>query len=122
MADENRLAGTMSVTIGGTNYSIMGEGTYRPDGSNRESLKGPDGYHGYREIYMEGKMSWKGRDSGNVSIQSLNDINNETIVFSLANGKTIVGRGMTRIGDPAAVNTDDASFDIEFEGPSVSEV
>lgn len=122
MADPNRLAGVASVTIDGKAYSIAGEGTYRPSGSSRQSLTGQDGYHGYSEMPQPGRISWQGRDSGAVNIAALNEATDATVVLSLANGKTIIGRNMVRVGEQAIeVNTTDATFTVEFEGPDVSE-
>lgn len=121
MADPNRLAGIASVTIDGVSFSIVGEGNYRTASAKRETLTGQDGVHGYSEMPGAGKISWKGRDSGTVSIEALNNASNVTVVLSLANGKTIIGRNMWRTGEPIEVNTEDASFSVEFESPDVSE-
>ncbi len=122
MADPNRIAGVASVTINGNAYSIAGEGVYRPSGSKRETLMGQDGIHGYSEMPQPGKISWKGRDSGAVSISALSEASDATVVLSLANGKTVIGRNMWRIGEGAIeVNTEDASFEVVFEGPDVAE-
>jgi len=121
MADSNRLAGVAYVTVNGASYSISGEGTYRVSGSNRESLTGQDGYHGYSEKPMPGKISWKGRDSNKVTIGALNESANATVVLELANGKTVIGRNMARTGEPLEVNTEDATFTVEFEGADVKE-
>jgi hypothetical protein len=121
MADPNRLAGTASVTIDGSSYDISGEGTYRPSVSSRETLLGQNGVHGYKEMPQAGKISWKGRDSGGISIAALNNAVDATVVLVLANGKTIVGRNMWRAGDPIEVNSEDATFEVNFEGPDVTE-
>ncbi len=121
MSDPNRLAGVASVTLDGRAYSIVGEGTYRTSSSKREALVGQDGYHGYSEMPQPGKISWKGRDSGAVNIKALNEASNITVVLSLANGKTIVGRNMVRVGEPIEVNSEDATFAVEFNGPDVTE-
>jgi hypothetical protein len=121
MADPNRLGGVASVTIDGRTFSIVGEGTYRPSSSKRESLVGQDGYHGYSEMPQPGKISWKGRDSGAVNIGALNEAANVTVVLVLANGKTVVGRNMARTGEPIEVNSEDATFSVEFEGADVRE-
>jgi hypothetical protein len=68
-----------------------------------------------------GKISWKGRDSSAVLIGALNNAVNATVVLAIANGKVIIGRNMWRAGEPVEVNTEDASFSIEFEGPDVTE-
>ena len=122
MADPNRLAGVASVTIDGRAYSISGEGAYRPSTAKRETLVGQDGVHGYSEMPMAGKISWKGRDSGALSIGALSVAVDATVVLSLANGKTIIGRNMWRVGEgPIEVNTEDATFSVEFEGADVVE-
>ncbi len=121
MSDPNRLAGTASVTIDGRAYSISGEGTYRPSTSKRETLQGQDGIHGYSEMPQPGKISWKGRDGGGLSIATLNEASNVTVVLVLANGKVVVGRNMWRCGEPIEVNSEDATFSVEFESADVSE-
>lgn len=122
MADPNRLAGVASVTIDGTPYSIVGEGTYRPHGAKRETLTGQDGVHGYSEMPIAGTIRWRGRDSGSMSITALSNAANVTVVLALANGKTVIGRNMWRVGEgPIEVNTEEGSFEVAFEGPEVVE-
>jgi hypothetical protein len=121
MADSNLLAGVATVTIDGTPYWIVGEGTYATSSFKRTTLMGMDGYHGYSEEPAPGKMSWKGRNASSLSVAALNAMASATVVFSLANGKVIIGRSMTRVGDPIEVSTDDATFTADFEGPDVSE-
>ncbi len=116
------IAGAASVTIDGKAYNISGEGTYQPSGSKREPLTGQDGYHGFSSMPQPGKITWKGRDSGAVSIGTLSEAVDVTVVLSLANGKTVIGRNMARMGDgPIVVNTEDGTFDVEFVGPDVTE-
>lgn len=121
MADPNRLAGAATITIDGVPYHVSGEGTYRISGSKRESLTGQDGYHGYSETPQPGAINWKGRDSSNLVVKALNEANNATVTLVLANGKVVTGRNMARVGDPIQVNTEDATFDVAFEGPEVTE-
>lgn len=121
MADPNRLAGVASVTLDGRAFSISGEGTYRCSTSKRETLSGQDGIHGYSEMPQPGKIGWKGRDSGGISIAALNEAANVSVVLTLANGKIVIGRNMWRTGDPIEVNTEDATFSVEFEGSDVVE-
>lgn len=121
MADPNRIAGFAFVTIDGRSYSIAGEGTYRPSTAKRETLTGQDGVHGYSEMPTAGKISWKGRDSGSVSIAALNDAVNATVVLQLANGKVIVARNAWRTGDPCEVNSEDGTFAVDFESADVTE-
>lgn len=121
MADDNRLAGFLSLTIDGRSYSVSGAGTYRLSANKRETLTGQDGVHGYSEMPQPGKIAWNGRDGNGTLIKTINDATDVTLVMSLANGKIIVGRNMWRTGDPIEVNTEDATFAVEFEGEDVSE-
>lgn len=117
------IAGYLSATIDGQSYNVAGEGTYRVSaGGKRESAMGQDGYHGFTQMPIAGKISFKGRDTAAVSISALSSFAGGTIVLALANGKTIIGRNMVRIGDaPIEVNTEDGTFPVDFEGPEVTE-
>ena len=117
----NRLAGTCFVTIDGVSHSIVGEGAYKPSSVSRESQMGQDGYHGFKEMPMPGSISWKGRDSSSLSVSALNKATNVTVTMELASGKVVIGRNMVRVGDPIDVNTEDATFEVRFEGPEVTE-
>ena len=117
----NALAGTCYVTAGGVTYDISGEGIYQCSDVVREPLQGQNGFHGYSQKPVGGMMGWKGRNSSAVSIAAVNALVNGTVVFELINGKTIVGQGMFRNGDPIKVDTEDGTFDVEFFGPSVTE-
>jgi Phage tail tube protein len=121
MADSNLIAGVLYATIDGTNYRVSGEGKYRVSSDKRESLPGQDGIHGFSSRPQPGMMGWKGRDSSDPIITALSNMTSGTVQFELANGKLIIGRGMWRVGDPIEVNTEDGTFDVEFEGPDVSE-
>ena len=121
MATLNRLAGVMSATIDGKSFSVSGEGSYTPSSVKRETLLGQDAVHGFSEMPAAGAMSWNGRDGNDALIAALNNMVDGTVVFALANGKTIIGRNMWRVGDPIKVNTEDGTFPCEFEGPDVSE-
>jgi len=122
MADDpNRLAGTAFITVNGVSFAISGEAAYRPSGSTRETLGGPDGVHGFKEMPTAGRISFKGRDANHVQIGLLNEATNQTVVLVLANGKTIVGRNMWRVGDPIEVNTEDGTFPCDWESPDVKE-
>ena len=117
----NRTAGTCYVAVDGRSYAIAGAGSYKTASPTRESLMGQDGYHGYKEMPAAGKINWTGRDSGGVSVGDLADLANVTVTLELANGKIVIGRNMSRVGEAPTVNTEEGTFEIEFEGPSVTE-
>lgn len=117
----NALAGVAYLAIDGATYAISGQASYRPSAATRESLMGQDGYHGFKEMPMPGRISMTGRDSGAVSVQLLAAASDVTVTLELANGKVIVGRNMVRVGEPVEVNSEEGTFEIAWEGPEVTE-
>ena len=115
------LAGALSLTVDGVPVAVGGTCHYLVNSSERETLKGQSGVHGYKEMPKEGWISYQGRDSGQVSMTQLNATSSSTVVATLANGKVIIATGAWRDGDPAEVNTEDGTFDIKFASGSVTE-
>lgn len=118
MAD-NYLAGTAYLTIDGKSYLLVGEFAYRVTQKTVETLKGMDGIHGPKGSPEAGMIKGKLRDQGSISIADLGNATDVTVVTELANGKTIVGRNMWRVGEPLEVDADDATFSIQWEGADV---
>jgi hypothetical protein len=122
MADTtNLLAGTAYLTLDGKSVMLVGSFEYRPTNATRETLKGMDGIHGFKETPEAGMIKATLRDNGAISVQELGAATDISVVAQLANGKTIIGRNMWRVGDPPAVNTDEGTFDIQWEGLDVTE-
>lgn len=116
----NLLAGTAQVSVDGQTYQLEGGLKYSPSKVKREALTGPDGFHGWKETPVPGSITMSLRDAGDLTVESFNSMRNATIVAQLANGKTVVGRNMGAV-DTQEVETEDAKFEVKFEGPSVSE-
>ncbi|MDR3513783.1 MAG: phage tail tube protein [Caulobacteraceae bacterium] len=121
MAGPNRLAGQATLSVAGQTYMIVGELTYRVNDFTVETLKGQDGIHGTKEMAQTGMIKAKLRDSGSISVSSLAAMRDVNVVAQLANGKVVSGNDMWRVGEPPEVNTEDGTFDIEWEGLTVSE-
>lgn len=121
MADPNAIAGAAYITVDGDSYFISGDCKYQCSGDNRDPLTGQDGYHGYASKPVPGMISISGRNDGSLSISNLNSGSNVSVVLELVNGKTVVGRNMTRMGEPITVNTEDGTFDLQYVGPDVTE-
>lgn len=120
MAD-NFLAGTAFLTIDGKTYLLVGEFTYRPSSTTRETLLGMDGVHGYSAKFAAGQVKGKLRDQGSISVQTLGDAADVTVVVELSNGKVITARNAWRTGEPLEVDSDDATFMITWESGDVRE-
>jgi len=117
MADTtNRLAGTAYLTVNGATYMLVGDFAYSPATVMRETLTGMDTVHGYSEKPVAPHISGTLRDSGGLSVASLNGMVNVTVVAELANGKVIIGRNMWTVEEPEAKSTD-ATIEIKWEGP-----
>jgi len=114
------LAGTASVTIDGKTYLVSANFKYSPGTVTRETLTGMDGVHGYKEKPRAPRISMQLRDWGGLVVQDINNMTNVTVVGSLANGKTIIGRNMWSVEDQE-VDSEDAVFDLNLEGPQVTE-
>ncbi|OOG61449.1 phage tail protein [Rhodanobacter sp. B04] len=111
----NRLAGTAYLSVDGVTYMLAGDFEYKPSLVTRESLTGMDTVHGFSEKPVAPHISCTLRDSGGLSVASLNAMVNVTIVVELANGKTIIGRNMWSVEDQTAKSTD-ATIDVKWEG------
>ena len=121
MADNtNRLAGIATISVDGKNFMLNGDLAYGVSSIERETLIGQDRVHGYSEKPKAGFISGTIRDSGGLSVASLNAMSNVTVVLELANGKTIVGRNMWMV-DAQEVKTPDAAIDVKWESASVEE-
>jgi hypothetical protein len=122
MADNtNRLAGVASITVGGVNYLLQGELSYSPSTVMRDTLAGQDQVHGYKEMPVAPYISGTLRDTNNLTVQDFNQMTNVTVSLSLANGKSIVGRNMWCV-KVQEVKATEATFEVRFEGQSVTEV
>jgi hypothetical protein len=119
-ATPNRLAGTAFVSVDGVSYMVAGDFEYSPSSVSRETLAGMDTVHGFSEKPIAGHISGTLRDSGGLSVASLNAMDNVTVVAELANGKTIVGRNMWTVESQTA-KAADATIEVKWEGLSVSE-
>lgn len=115
-----RLAGVAAFTIDGATWNVVGELEYSPTTVVRETLKGQSAVEGYSEMPTQGYISATLRDQGGASIAALNGITASTIIAQLANGKTIYATPMWQVGE-LAVNTQEATFSLRLEGPSVIE-
>lgn len=116
----NRLAGTAYVTVDGISIMVVGDFTYSPSMVKRETLSGMDFVHGYKEKPSPGFISCRVRDSGGTTVADFNEQTNVTIVAELANGKTIIGEGLWTV-NTQEVKSEDAEFDVRWEGRSVTE-
>ncbi|WP_340611997.1 phage tail tube protein [Xenorhabdus bharatensis] len=116
----NRLAGTAYASVNGISIMVVGDFTYSPSTVTRETLTGMDYVHGYKEKPNAPYISCRVRDSGGTTVADFNNQTNVTIVVELANGKTIIGENMWTV-NTQEVKSEDAEFEVRWEGISVTE-
>jgi hypothetical protein len=118
-SNANRLAGTVYLSVDGQTYMLAGDFEYSPALVSRETLTGQDSVHGYSEKPIAPHIAGTLRDSGGLSVASINAMSNVTVVAELANGKTIIGRNMWTVESQSSKQTD-ATIEVRWEGPQGS--
>ncbi|MGC8343667.1 phage tail tube protein [Pantoea ananatis] len=116
----NRLAGLAYVTVDGITIMVAGQFKYRPSKMERTTLSGMDTVHGYKEKPVPGFISCQVRDAGGVSVSAFNGQTNVNVIAELANGKTIIGRALWTV-NTQEVDSEEAVFDVRWEGADVTE-
>jgi Phage tail tube protein len=109
-----RLAGITAFTVNGSAFPVI-EFTWDPAVTENETMTSLSGVDGYSQKPVAPFVSGKFRDSQAVSVTGFTNLNNATIVVTLANGKQINGHNMWYTGRPG-VSGSDAGFDFKFEG------
>lgn len=116
----NRVAGTATVATNGVSIMVAGQFKYSPSTVKRETMTGMDRVHGYKEKPVAPFISCQVRDSGGTVVADFNSMTNVTVTAELANGKTIIGTGMWTV-ESQEVDSEDAVFDVRWEGFDVKE-
>lgn len=117
----NRRAGVIQIQVNGTIFDAAGDFDYNLGKPMTESLIGPSGGQGYKEMpqvpFIEGTI----RDSQDLDLAVLLNIRDATITLTLANDKVIVLRE-ARYAAEGKVNTGEAEIEVKFEGESADEI
>jgi hypothetical protein len=116
----NNLAGTAAITSNGRNFRLAASAKYSVNTVKRETLTGMDGVHGFKETPVPGWISATLRDAGDLTVADFEAMVDETVVLELANGKTVTGNGVWTV-DAQEVDAAEGTFDVKWEGPSVTE-
>jgi hypothetical protein len=114
MAD-NANSGMAFLSINGQGYRLVGEFSWDPGATDRETQKGMDGIHGQKLSPRVPFISMVLRDSSGIVIAGLNDIDDGNIFCQLISGKTVNGRGMWQVG-PTEVNSEEGTVTVRYEG------
>jgi hypothetical protein len=121
MSTKNRRAGVIQFQVNGMVYDCEGSFSYNLGNPKREGLVGQDRVHGYKELpqlpYVEGSI----RDSKELSMNDLQNMNESTVTLKLANGKTIMLREAWYAADGKG-ETEDGKMEVRFEGMGAEEI
>ena len=116
----NRKAGIATLSIDGAAYDVVSDAEYMTSLVHRETLIGQSGVQGYSEMPQAPYISATIRDNGSLTVGAINALTASTLVMTLANGKVVYGDGMWNT-ECEAVNTQEGTFAIKFEGFAVTE-
>lgn len=115
MADKKRIAGTAYIKVDGAQYSLAGSMTVSPTKLEREGMAGLSGVAGFKETprvpFIEGEFY----TTAELSIATIEAIENATITAELANGKVYTMRNAWFAG-PADINAAEGTVPLRFEG------
>ena len=115
-----RRSGIAQLFIDGVAMDVVSDAAWQVNNTVRTSLIGQSGYQGYSEMPTVGFISAKLRDAGNLSVKAITEMRNVDLVLVLASGKTVYGHQMVNCG-AQEVGSQEAVFDVRFEGPEVYE-
>ena len=115
------LGGIISLQIDGEVYRVVGSWTRNLGVPMREPLVGSDGVHGRKETprvpFIEGII----RDSGDLDVRDLQELDGVTASMSLPNGKLFVLYDAWYAGE-GNITTEEGEITARFEGMSAEEI
>lgn len=115
-----RLAGLTSLTIDGNAYMVVSDVTWSPARWRRETLTGLDYVHGFSEVPIAGYVEATLRDSGDLVVDSFNEMRCVEVLVTLANGKVVGGANMW-CTSALEVRAAEGTFVVRFDGQLVQE-
>ena len=114
-------AGVASITIDGEAFDAAGDVVYSATNLARETLIGQSGIQGFSEVPKAGFIAARIRDAASMNVAAFMGKRNSTVEVVTASGKRITGAGMW-CTECSEVATQEATFTLRFEGPSVVEL
>ena len=121
MGINRRIGGTMFLKVKGVQRRAKGEFTYNLGRPKREGIKGPDGFHGYKEEPQIPKLSGAISDSGDLRVDDILNLTEGNVVVDLANGKSLIYRDVYYMGD-GNITTSEGQIEFEIEAADAEEI
>lgn len=116
----NRRAGTIFFKVNGTQHDAKGSFTYNLGAPKREAIIGADAIHGFKETPQPAHIEGEITDRGDLDVDALLRLDDQTVTLELANGKTILLRNAWYAAD-GNIGTEEANIQVRFEGLSAEE-
>lgn len=116
-----RVAGVAYVKRDGVQYSLKGTLTIQPNETQKESVVGQDGVHGYKESFVAPSISAQVTKTPDLSLKALEGVTNSTITAECADGTTYVLSNAFFSG-LAELDAGEGQVTIKFEGMSCNEI
>lgn len=119
----NRIGGIIQFKINGQQYNAKGSFTYGYGRENRKTIVGSDQVHGYSSEVMAPFIEGEITDDGELSIEEIAGLINETVTLELGNGKTFaLYHAWSLNPDGISGQTDESNIAVRFEGRSAKEI
>ncbi len=117
--DPNVIAGIGTAAVDGTLYNIS-DVTWSAATVSYEWLKGYNGPHGKKATYEVPFIQFTVRQAKNMKASDFLAMQNSEVTVKQANGVTVSGHSMGCM-NAFEVDTNEATFQVRFEGPQVIE-
>ena len=116
-----RIGGVATLTIDGQQYALRGNMKVVPSTVKREGIAGQDAVHGYTEMPIVPSIEGDFSTLPGLSLQTLENVVDSTVIAALANGKTYV---LTDAWTESAfeIETAEGKFSAKFEGLTCEEI
>ena len=114
------LAGTAFMFIDGVEYAVVSGAGYQTSDVTRETLTGLSGIHGFSRKTVAPYIKAMIRDSRGTRVEDFTRMESVSVSMELTSGKRVTGNGMWCV-NVVEVNSDEATFEVRFEGFDVRE-
>ncbi len=118
----SRIAGLISLKVGGVQVLAKGAFTYNTGRPKRDAVIGADGVQGYKEVpqvaFIEGEVT----DDGSLDLAALAESNDTTVTLELANGKVFILGPKAWFAGEGTANTEESNVAVRFEAKSGEEI
>ena len=121
MTDPKRIAGTVEVTVNGSVTKVTGNISINLGQPMREVLVGPDGVHGYKEVYQAASVEGEGRIIYGMSIKDFVNTTQATVVVKNAYGKLLTINNAWFEGE-GVYSTEEGTLPFKFVGETGEEI